>query len=83
MNYQTTVEIGDRLYINCDNPMGSGYSKGDRVLVVGMTCTDDPIVQRYHTIAPKISLHRYCLSFDETLDDEDVELSLRLKRMGI
>lgn len=44
MNYRDDIFLGDTLFINTNNPMGSGWKEGQRVVVVGFTCTDDPYV---------------------------------------
>ena len=44
MNYKEDVLQGDVLYITVHNPMNSGLVVGEKVVVLDVICTGDPVV---------------------------------------
>jgi hypothetical protein len=44
MNYKEDVLKGDILYVTHPNPMNSGLVVGEKVIVLDVTCTGDPVV---------------------------------------
>lgn len=80
MKYDDSIRSGQLLVVNARNPMNSGYTEGERVIVDHITCTGDLSIKSVDTNRKGI-LYRSYLSPPDQYGVTRTQVKKKIKMM--